>query len=393
MNKQDFLVTSLISIAVLVLLLLGFLGGKYFYLSRFGKEIRSWEQAVTLGGLLQDKKNLHASDVLQAFHPDRRDAGALNGYSWAPLNLPTPFVGSAPAPGHQANASINQLQFRGEREVAMPKPEGVLRVFLTGGSTAYSSGAPGDDRTIGGYLEKELNAGLKQATGKNVEVFTLANPAWASTHERIAIENLLSELQPDLVVSLSGNNDVHWAELGRNVLWFRTYFDKHVLTLLQELYAQSRGIELLDNIVPSAESIEPPLVAQRLLKNVKLSAYALSGSHTPYLFALQPTLAAVSKPLTAREGAILQKRLAKKSEHQSYFRACYQAMDKLLSSAGIEGFHYLNLAGVFDANVNEEVFIDSYHFGDKGNEIIARSIAARAAQILAASVQSATSSP
>lgn len=90
--------------------------------------------------------------------------------------MPTPFVGSAPVPGEQDNAAINKLQFRSKKEVVTPKPSGVYRIFLTGGSTAYSSGAPSEDRTIGAYLERKLNEKLGQ-NGKTVEVFTVANPA------------------------------------------------------------------------------------------------------------------------------------------------------------------------------------------------------------------------
>ena len=70
---------------------------------------------------------------------------------------------------------------------------------------------------------------------KNYEVFTMATPAWASTHERIMIENRLSDLEPDLVVSLSGNNDVHWGAKNRNVLWFRAYHDEFYFDLLDDI--------------------------------------------------------------------------------------------------------------------------------------------------------------
>ena len=41
----------------------------------------------------------------------------------------------------------------------------------------------------------------------------------------------------------------------------------------------------------------------------------------------------------------------------------------------IDNFEYVNLAGVFDDS-KDEIFIDSNHFGDRGNEIIAKAIAA-----------------
>lgn len=394
MKKDAIFTVFLVSISSIALIGFGFLGGRYE--SRFAqkKQIDAWEHGLTLGALLKDTKSEAPSDVVHAYEKDRQDPKALTGYSWSPLNLPTPFVGGAPLPGLQENAHINHQQFRNERELVIPKPEGVLRVFLTGGSTAYSSGASGDDRTIGTYLEQDLNAQLGKSSSKRIEVFTLATPGWASTHERIAIENLLSELQPDLVISLSGNNDVHWAQLGRNVLWFRTYFDAHVFSLIQNSYWMAERIRLEDNIPSSPFPIDPKIVAERLMKNVNLIVFTLSRTHTPYLFVLQPTLAAVSKPLTAREAAQLENRSIREnarpkrqtggaSEHTDYFQACYQEIDSTLKTANNPNLHYLNLDHVFESHASEEIFIDSYHFGDRGNQIVAQAIAEEAGPFLA----------
>ena len=115
---------------------------------------------------------------------------------------------------------------RSEEKLILPKPSNIHRIFITGGSTAFSSGAPSQDRTIAAYLNRLLSINLTPLTNINYEVFTMATPAWASTHERIMIENRLSDLEPDLVVSLSGNNDVHWEAKNRNVMWFRAYQDE-----------------------------------------------------------------------------------------------------------------------------------------------------------------------
>ncbi|WP_054773404.1 hypothetical protein [Methylogaea oryzae] len=160
------------------ILFAGFFVGRYTALAYYKKQIKSITSAYTLGHQLKNKKNgdEQIAEVLPAYYPESRDAEAINSYSWSPPNMPTPFVGSAPVPGEQDNAAINKLQFRSKKEVVTPKPSGVYRIFLTGGSTAYSSGAPSEDRTIGAYLERKLNEKLGQ-NGKTVEVFTVANPA------------------------------------------------------------------------------------------------------------------------------------------------------------------------------------------------------------------------
>lgn len=367
---------SLISLGVLAFLGLGFLGGRYAALAPLDMQIASLQKKQTLGNHLtaEEKK-----EVLKAYYQKGKNINSLDDYSWMPLCLITPFVGDAPAPGRQNNAQINSMQFRSTREVTTPKPNGYFRVFITGGSTAYGSGAPSDDRTIGGYLEKKLHAKYPQTKEKTIEVFTLASPAWTSTHERIAIENILSELQPDMVISFSGNNDVHWGERGNNVLMFRTYFEKNIFNSIKYIYAQSHAINLVDNLHPSSHPIAPAIVVERLLKNIQISAFTLNASKIPYLFVLQPTLATVSKPLSNREKSILQKRISELPKHQIYFESCYKSIDKSMISVTkdnqFNNLQYLNLANLFDDYGREEIFIDSYHFGDRGNEIIAEAIA------------------
>ncbi len=81
--------------------------------------------------------------------------------------------------------------------------------------------APDQESTIAGYLSELLNNDPIKKPDLIYQVVTFANPAWSSTHERIAIENRVVEMAPDLVVSLSGINDVHWAYRGKDIMWFQ----------------------------------------------------------------------------------------------------------------------------------------------------------------------------
>src|SRR5262249_93527 len=159
------------------------------------------------------------------------DPKAFDEIAWAVKTVMTPFVGYAPAPGQQHNAYLTPFQFRTRGEPAMPKPPGVTRIFLTGASVAFSAGAPDDQRTIGGYLPSLLDR-RDTGSGHRYEVFTFAAPAWSSTHERIAIENRLSDLQPDLVVELTGIGDALYGERGHNVLWARAVTDQYYWDLV-----------------------------------------------------------------------------------------------------------------------------------------------------------------
>ena len=311
-------------------------------------------------------------DMARAYHEPEAALEAMEGFTWAVPNVPTPFVGTGPRPGTRGNATINRRQFRSTRELPVRKQAGVARIFITGGSVAFGSGAPSQDRTIGGYLEAELNRGVIKP---RYRVFTLANPAWASTHERILIENRLSEWQPDLVISFSGLNDVHWGQMGRDVMWFRTYHD-HLFWSLNDsaLRLLGRG-GLVDVQETGVRPVEPPLVAARLAKNVQLATVALSMRDSPYLFVLQPSLYTTGKELSPRESARLNR------QSQAYFQHASQEIRDRVGSLREKGLLFLDLTPVFD-EVEQDVFLDNVHPGDRGNELIARRLAETVRRIL-----------
>ncbi|MHB8811206.1 MAG: SGNH/GDSL hydrolase family protein [Desulfobulbaceae bacterium] len=343
---------------------LGFVAGRYSITRTFETKIEGFARAFTLGPLLTKAEK---KGIGRVYRDGDGILAKLDDISWSVPNVPAPFVGNIPAPGVYPGARINSLQFRADRELPIPKPDRTFRIFLTGGSTAYGSGSPDQARTIGGYLAELLKNDLAPRTGLNYEVFTMANPAWASTHERIMIENRLSELDPDLVISFSGNNDVHWGLLGKDVFWFRTYADDFFQALIRGIYRLTD--REIPEIIPPAtpEDIPPPLVARKLVKNVKLSAFALAQADADYVFVLQPTLATTGKRLSGRERKYLR--------YMDYFRECYDRIDKDLQALHPENFTYINLADAFDQlGAQEDVFLDSYHFGDKGNEMVAQQI-------------------
>ncbi|MBL0169072.1 MAG: hypothetical protein IPP85_19120 [Propionivibrio sp.] len=50
-----------------------------------------------------------------------------------------------------------------------------------------------------------------------------------------------------------------------------------------------------ENTRTEASPIAPALVAERLLKNVRISLFALSGNKTDYVYVLQPALAVTKR--------------------------------------------------------------------------------------------------
>lgn len=299
--------------------------------------------------------------------------------TWNGRDIPTPFVGYAPAPGPLPSGHINAQQFRYDRDVPLRKTKGVCRVFVVGGSTAYGAGASSNAATVGGRLEALLNASAK-GEGRPFEVVTAAASSWTSTHERILIENRLLDFEPDLVIALSGHNDAYWSAAGEDVGWFRSHQDEYHHLLLHSLLHCNFGESLPARIArpPVAEDV----AVVRLMRNVRAAHAALAGYGSAYCFALQPTTASLRAPRTPRE--------ASSTRHNACLTKYLDKYRQALEDLSAPGFSFVDLTQIFDdLDPSQEVFIDGCHFGDRGNDLIAQALARHVAPFLPATSTSA----
>lgn len=293
--------------------------------------------------------------------------------TWVGKDMPSPFVGYAPMPGPLVGGHINSLQFRYRRELATPKPPKTCRIFLIGGSTAYGSGASSNETTVGGYLEQHLNE-QAEAWGCRFEVITGACSGWASTNERILIENRLVELEPDVVVMLSGHNDVFWSLRGYNTQYFRGVQDTYYYVLLSALLLRNFAEELPPRLGGEHENPTLSQTCNRLRRNVELSHAALQAVGADYCFALQPIMACSQKVRTPREALIasnpgIRAAVGEEASYESGF-AEFRAM---LTDLQRPQYHFFDLSALFDdADGQTDIFLDRCHFGDRGYDLIAR---------------------
>jgi lysophospholipase L1-like esterase len=300
--------------------------------------------------------------------------------TWVAREMPTPFVGCAPMPGPLASGFINNMQFRYAREIEVPKPPRTVRIFVTGGSTAFGVAATGNETTIGGYLEKYLNDAL---AGQHVrcEVVTAAACAWGSTQERILIENRLIELDPDIVISFSGHNDAFWAISGRNILWFRVFQDDYFFTLVNAALAFNTAEEFPRHHPGGGSAVSAGEATQRLVRNVAFAHHALATVGADYVFALQPVLEVSKKIRTPRE-----QRVAAAVGHTPWFvqmDSFYRDFRKALQALERPRLYFADVSTVFDACDDQvELFIDTAHFGDRGNDLIARRLRGQILEII-----------
>ncbi len=326
---------------------------------RFARIVAAHERAGTLGALLPAEQR---ANVAQAYSSPLEALANFDSVAWEPAKTPAPFLGYVPTPGEAAGARHNSLGWR-SRELVRPKPADVVRVFLTGGSTAYGVGALSHDATIGAFLEQRLNAELARDGARRFEVHTVAAPAWSSTHERIAIENLIAGAEPDIVVALTGVNDIHWGWRGADVMWMRTYADEY-FRLLHNAALEAAGRAPSADVAPLANApVEPGEVGVRFERNQRLSWYASASADASYIVALQPCLHVTESS-----------RRAPADGEPSYFAACFDQMRRRMLELNLhlQRWSFVDLTPLFDADHGREhVYIDSYHFGDKGNRRIA----------------------
>ncbi len=338
-------------------------------------------EAVTMKALLDASRDRTVDDILEGYSDPDQVRRYLDQILWIAPREPHPFLGEQLASGRHFNCHINQLHMRGEREVAMPKPSGTLRIFVVGASTAFGAGAPGDGQIIGAYIEKAL--ALHHATDcRDIEVFTVATPQWTSTHERIVIENRVSRLSPNLVIMISGAADIFWTCKGQTVFnvasdWFREYVSHF-----------NRYLGMLDlprvNPYPRENDSTIPMeqMAKDLIENLRQSAFSLQRVDCPILFALQPALIESRKGMSRMESENVEKFEYRCSIENIRISEGYQHLRQMVPRARIPNLTFFDLSGIFDDVQGETMFLDTFHFGDKGNRIIGESLADRVISVL-----------
>ena len=293
----------------------------------------------------------------------------LSDVAWVPPYWLAPFVGHVARPFVSEYLHINSLGFRDRREHFENKDERTVRVFITGGSTAWGSGASFDDHTISALLEKKLNTEISPRTGYKYEVINTAFPAWSTTQEKLLIQQRLVDLHPDAVLMFSGNNDVHWALHGGDIRWYFSYMDQNYVTLLNEMYKTAGHPKWAIPVPFSNHPIDCSKVAAIAERNVKESTAAIGEANARLFFALQPNIISTNKHLSEYESRIFRQ------QAKPYWDTCYGALRQALSPINASNYRFLDLSRSFgNFGADTELFVDAYHFADMANDLLASEI-------------------
>jgi hypothetical protein len=127
-------------------------------------------------------------------------------------------------PGYRNTRGVfqNGQGFRRSTETARIKPEGVYRIFVMGGSTAYGLQSMSrygqekysvirNDETIDHYLERYLG---ERVGRDHVEVINAAVTSHYSHHHLIYLNQVILKYSPDMIVFIDGFNDYYAYQRG-----------------------------------------------------------------------------------------------------------------------------------------------------------------------------------
>ena len=321
-----------------------------------------------------DNDPLMAQALAKAYGVPIGDRNALverlRKIPWMPPYQPAPFLGHVARPYSGNDLHINALGFRDERTTYLDKPERTIRIFITGGSAAYGMGASSQAQTISSVLERILNEEAGKTTGYRYEVVNTGFPAWATTQEKILVQQRLVDLHPDIVIMFSGSNDVVWSLRGRDIRSFYTQMDQNFITLFNEAHKASGHPEWAIDFPHGDQPVECGKMAVVTARNVQEVAAAAARVNARVLFALQPNILSTTKRLSKYEQRVLG------MHNKSYWDSCYEALREELGRIPAGNYRLLDLSRSFGGlDENTELFIDSYHFVDAGHRLIAQDLA------------------
>lgn len=327
----------------------------------------------------------------------------------------------------QGFAAAGSLEYFYEK----PKPAGVYRVIVTGGSTVEGDGAETPLDNLPSKLFYALDARLKGAlpAGRDkLEVINAGVGAYGSMQEYLYLITDLLAYEPDLIISYGGAVDFRRAkqiydQQGRVFTSFR--LDKHreyqdrlnnsyavpgaafqfvgslvnqIHFFLDELavsYVIEKGYEKAGGLIRQLMGRERKIGEASVADDPNNGAYIDAAVETyrigarlmastaqefdiPVLFVMPPMMASPDKPLAPGTEARMYRMMSKREidARLAYFAKAGAMLDSL--SKQFPDHRRACFAGLTDAftGVTERVYEDTSHLLGNGNRIIADKIVA-----------------
>lgn len=279
--------------------------------------------------------------------------------------------------------TINAQGFRGPDFVKAKAP-GAARVVVVGGSVAFGYGASSDAAVWTVPLARDVAA---QLSAREVEVLNAGVCGYDSMQERILLETELLDLAPDVVVVIDGYNDMNSScevpadkrlampsfyeldELHTEATrWWKT------LLRLSALYrATERRLKRRANASVPAEHwrLHPDALA-RYGRNLRAIGRIAGSCGARLVIVAQPEPFGRTKPAPAAEAPALDVNLPGYAEFMRTSYPLFRAEAK--EAARSMGAGFVDATPTFDG-LTEPMFCDRIHLNDRGNELLAATVA------------------
>lgn len=319
---------------------------------------------------------------------------------------------------------FNNHGFKRYTDTELQKADGVTRIFVMGGSTAFGSQAmPGSvylkisgqgeystDETISAWLEKLLQ---EKYPDRRFEVINAA-VNWSKLHQQMLhYLRKLRSFKPDLVISIDGQNDSSlkirpsqlnsWdvvirdfeKSLSSNFKYkLRPVFRNSHFSYLMAMLMFRTGTPAIDEALVEKYSVveRPSDYEQRIseyyrseaqlvdtgvseyMKNLQYFAGILEADKVRYMFLLQPlTHLDTVKPMTRKERAIqgyIFSRLENQYYRDNFYAKVIRQGELMRKEQGVAFWSFQDIFG----GVEGDVYTDYCHFSSYGNKVFAQKL-------------------
>jgi len=359
------------------------------------------------------KTNMHYRTVQNVNENDayEKNGEYRNKYANFALMRFSSFLGYFPVENHSGKHYVsNQYGFRYKEDFPIEKPSNEIRIFVTGGSTAWGTGASQDD-IYSAVAERKLQKKFKDI---KIRVISAGVGGYRSTHERVLILNKILNFNPDIVVMYSGWNDTYSGYRGKRVNDDTYDFQGAASTLAKYNRQYSMGDqEIIDKMDPpqygqyifktyylvdrflyrlksrkkmeqtlSQNQVESAVILEDLKDNIKVIADVFKRKDCSLIFYLQPSLYNTRKKLSPYEDYLAKKNKKQYIGFSDYNSKLYDLFREYLPNiAAAEGFMFVN-GDMAIANEPKTAFDDHVHFGDRGNRLIGEHLAGILSNVL-----------
>ncbi|TYQ32012.1 SGNH/GDSL hydrolase family protein [Pseudanabaena sp. UWO310] len=353
----------------------------------------------------------------------------------------SPLLGYEILPSQSSDYwQINDQGFRQDSSVPIEKPANEIRIFLVGGSTAFTNMAEKNQKALAFKIEKLLNDRVRAQNSSpekfkpkeipyfadqieamralpprirdgSYRVIAAAAPGYSSGNELALLAHRALAYNPNALLILDGYEDMRSPsnqparEIGNveqmlrdPIAQYRQHQTQQFNNWLNSLYlvkAWQKWVAPADITVFSSEyqtfnaeqlAKDPKELQKRIdryLYNTQQMIKLANG--IPSLIVLQPEITGKQKSLTKEEEGIL-KSLGK--EYSDRAANAYKLAEQTLNSSSLKP-KFVNFYQVFQ-DTNQQAFIDPIHLTEAANDLLAQKLYESTEQLFLVQPQSNT---